>query len=331
LATYRLSVACRHYDRTAAILRGDVEIPGVELLPLEKSDVPAMFAGLFRGDYDVSEMSLAELAYFRSRGVDDFVAIPVFPYRMFRHGYIFFNTSAGISGPGDIGGKRVAIPRLVLTAGVWMRGLLTEEYGVSAVDTSWHYGAIHHWASESDEVTPRDGSTLRWLPGDGSDANQAAEQAVAQGDADVLCTVRVPEDVVKGEGRMRRLFEAYPDVEAEYFRSSGIFPIMHAIAIRRPVAEAHPELPEQLFRAFVEAKSLSNRILRADASLSLVWKDHYLQRERDLFEADPWEYGLRRNRHVVAKFLAYCYDQGVSSRALEPEDLFAPSTLELAE
>ena len=327
-----LTIACRHYDRTAAILRGEVGVPGVDLRPVEMTDVAALFTGLHSGEFDVSEMSLGELVYAVSRGSNDFLAIPVFPFRMFRHGFMF--CGAGFGGPLDVDGKRVALPRVVQTAGIWMRGLLTEEYGASPAATEWLYGSVHHWENgdgHEGDVTPQDGSVLRLLGAPSDRAHVAIEQALVQGEVDVLCTTRVPAAATDGSGRVRRLFEDYAAVEAGYFERSRIFPIMHTVAVRREAMEAHPELPKRLFEAFVEAKRRGNERLNADASVGLAWKDSYVERERALFGGDPWAYGLAKNRLVVEKFLAYCYDQGVAARRLRVEELFAPGTPELIE
>jgi 4,5-dihydroxyphthalate decarboxylase len=327
---FPLTLACRNYDRTSAILTGDVTVPGVELRTVEMTDVAALFTGLHTGEFDVSEMSLGELVYAISRGWDDFIAIPVFPYRMFRHGYMF--RGPGVDGPDDVSGKRVALPRVVQTAGIWMRGLLTEHHGVSPAATEWYYGSLHHWESgRPDEgMEPNDGSVHRLLDAPSSGAHAAIEQSLLDGTVDVLCTTRVPASA-SATGPVQWLFDRYPEAEADYYRATGIYPIMHAIAIRKEAIEGDADLPVRLFQAFVEAKRLSNQRLFADASLSLVWKDHYVETERTLFGGDPWEYGIAKNRHVVEKFLAYCYEQGVAAREMQVEELFAPGTHELAE
>ena len=327
--TYPLTLACRNYDRTGPVLRGDVAVAGVELRSTEMSNPGEIFTAFYNGEFDAAEMSLAEIVYYTSRGEADFIAIPVFPYRMFRHGYMFCDANAGFAGPEDLSGKRVAFPRVVFTAGVWMRGMLVDEYGLSPADTSWYYGSMHHWtAKPGEEVAPRDGAVLRWVQERGGEAADAAKLALLEGEVDALCTTRTPPET---GGRVRRLIEDFPAAEAAYFGRTGIYPIMHTIAVHRSFAEAHPELPEALFRAFVEAKALATQRIEADASISLVWKDRYLEHQHEVFGGDPWTYGLGKNRHVISKFLSYAYDQGVSAREMTPEELFAPSTLALTE
>ena len=326
---YPLTLACRNYDRTSPILRGDVSVPGVELRPREMANPGEIFTAFFNGEFDAAEMSMAEVVYYTSRGENDFLAIPVFPYRMFRQGYMFCGADAPFAGPADLSGKRVAFPRVVFTAGVWMRGMLVDEYGLSPADTSWYYGTMHHWdAAAGEELTPRDGAVLRWISEEGRASDDDVKRALLEGAVDALCTTRTPPET---GGRVRRLVEDFPAAEAEYFKRTGIYPIMHVIAIRRSVIEAHPDLPEALFGAFVEAKAQATKRIETDASISLVWKDRYLEHQHEVFADDPWVYGLEKNRHVIAKFLSYAYDQGVSAREMSPEELFFPSTVELAE
>ena len=329
----QLTLAVRNYDRTVPILRGDVIVPGADLRTIETTEVAAMFTGMFTGEYDISKMSLAEVIYARSRGLDDFIAIPVFPYRMFRHGFIFATPGVGVDSAQDISGKRVALTRAVVTAGVWMRGMLTERYGVSAADTSWHYASIHHWQGkgESEDVTPRDGSTYRLLTGTGPNPQAIAERALLEGEVDVLCTTRAPADADNGSGRVVRVFDRYPESEAAYFEQTRIFPIMHVLAIRRSAVAAAPDLPVALFEAFAEAKRISKQRVEADASVSLAWKDYYLAKEREVLGDNPWAYGLEANRHALVKFLGYCHEQGLSAKELEPEDLFAEGTWALTD
>jgi 4,5-dihydroxyphthalate decarboxylase len=331
-----LVLACRYYDRTVPFLTGEVQVDGVRVV--EVPQVADIFAGMYRGDFDISEMSLGELAYFTSRGLNEYLAVPIFPYRMFRHGFVFKRTASDIQAPGDISGKRVALTRLVVTAGVWMRGMLTDDYGVAPAETEWHYAMVHHWQGEGepdqaqDETRPADGSVPRYLPATGQIAQVAAEQALGDGTVDVLCTTRAPLEVVAGDfSRFERVFADYPKAEEEYFLRTGIFPIMHTVAVRKTALAAHPELPERLFEAFVRAKKISRRRLSEDGSLSLAWRDAYLEREREVMGPDPWEYGFAQNYHTLERFLAYCDQQGVTSRLLAPEELFAPGTLGFSE
>jgi 4,5-dihydroxyphthalate decarboxylase len=328
-----IRLACRNYDGTNAILRGLVTVPGLKLQTIENNDVPAMFAGMFKGEYDVSEMSLAELIYYISRKRADFIAIPVFPSRIFRHGFIFCRKSAGIKKPADLSGKRIGFLRWVQTASIWMRGLLIDEYGVSAKDSAWYVTSMHHWddADSDGVVTPRDGSVIQWIPGEEKDTSERACRALFGGRLDALGITESQLALMKANSAVRSLFEKSREVEADYFRRTKILPIMHVVALRNDVVDEHPELPLQLFRLFSEAKFWARRWRCSVPSLVEAWPQHHLEEEQEIFHMDPWAYGLEPNRHVLKKFLEYCRSYGVSDREIAPEELFHPTTLELRE
>jgi 4,5-dihydroxyphthalate decarboxylase len=328
----KIRLACRNYDGTNAILRGIVSAPELDLELSECDDVPAMFAGMFKGQYDVSEMSLAELIYYTSRGKAEFAGIPVFPSRMFRHGFLFCRRASGITDPRDLSGRKIGFLRWVQTAAIWMRGMLVEEYGVSARDSSWQVASMHHWddAEPDQAVTPRDGSVIRWIKGAGNTSERAC-RALLGGEVDALGITESQLPMLLGTSDVRRLFENPRDVEESYFRKTKILPIMHVLTIRKEVIEQRPQLPLQLFHLFSEAKQWAQTWRRAMPSLVEAWPQHHLDEERKIFQTDPWAYGLEANRHVITKFLSYCYAQGVSAREMTPEELFHPSTLQLAE
>jgi len=331
MADYRITLACRNYDRTQPVIRETVKADGVDLRVVESTNVPKMFGGLVNGEYDVAEFSMAELVYSASREQNQLVAIPVFPLRMFRHAFIFCNTSAGIEGPESLDGKRIGFYKLAQTACVWVRGLLIDEYNLSPTKTQWYTSAIHNWDEPklTKEVNTRDGSVIRWLQDNGSELDQRPNLALVEGRIDALGGATPPRSFVEGDKRVRRLIANYPQVEAAYFKKTGIFPIMHALVIRKSVVDAHPDLPEKLFHLFVQAKKLAMQWIRTDGSLSLAWNHWYLDEEGKIFPQDPWAYGLERNSHVISKFLSYCYDLGVCENKLDPKDLFHPGTWDL--
>jgi 4,5-dihydroxyphthalate decarboxylase len=333
MADYPIRLACLHYDRTTAIVTGSLRPPGVDLRVTEQTSVPGMFAAMFRGEFDASEMSLAELIYYTSRDRCDFVAIPVFPSRVFRHAFLYVNTGSGIRRPEELDGKRIGFPRFVQTACIWIRGMLIDEYGISPQRTRWLIGRTHHWggAGEDDVLQTRDGSRFEHLPSDGRHENETVERALVEGTIDALGTALMLESLAAGDPRVARLFPDYRVVEAAYYRKRRIFPIMHVLAIRKDVVARHPDLPLALFTLFVQARRRALEWLRVDPSLGLVWKNVYLAAEREVFGGDPWTYGLPANAHTLEKFLAYCDAMGVTARPLTPRDLFHPDTWDLTE
>jgi 4,5-dihydroxyphthalate decarboxylase len=329
----KLRLACRAYDGTLPILRGQLKLPGFEFDITETEDVPGMFAGMFKGQYDIGEMSLAELIYYTSRDTAGFVAVPVFPSRMFRHGFIFVRKDSGIARPEELDGRRIGFLRWVQTAAIWMRGMLIDEYGVSAKDSQWHVASMHHWDDHDPGATvePRDGSVIRMIENSGKNTSERACRALFDGQVDALGVTESQLATLLADNSVKRLFTHSREVEADYFRETGILPIMHVLAVQKHLLDENPELPEQLFRLYTEAKRWAQRWRRTIPSLVEAWPNQYLAEEAGIFKTDPWAYGLGANRHVLDKFLAYCDAQGITARRLAPEEIFCPSTLWLAE
>ena len=333
VAPVKIKLASRTYDGTLPILRGQIGIEGFQFEITETEDVPGMFAGMFKGQYDVSDMSLGELIYYTSRGRADFVAIPIFPSRMFRHGFIFCRKSCGVDQPGDLNGKRIGFLRWVQTAAIWMRGMLIDEYGLRAPDIEWYVASVHHWDDHDPGATvePRDGSTVRMLHNSGRNTSERACRALFDGQVDALGVTESQLPILLANDSVRRLFERPREVEANYFRRTKILPIMHVVALQKSLVDRNPELPEKLFRLYSEAKHWAQRWRRAIPSLVEAWPNHYLNDEKEIFQTDPWAYGLEANRHVLDTFLGYCHAQGVAAKAMAAEDIFHASTLKLNE
>jgi 4,5-dihydroxyphthalate decarboxylase len=332
-STTSIRLASRTYDGILPILRGQIQVPGFDLQITETSDVAGMFAGMFKGHYDVGEMSLGELIYYTSRTKAEFIGIPVFPSRMFRHGFIFCRRSSAVGNPGDLSGKSVGFIRWVQTAAIWMRGMLVDEYSVSASATKWCIASMHHWddADPGATVEPRDGSVIYRIESTGKNASERACHALFDGEIDALGVTESQLPMLLANDAVDRLFAEPRQVEASYFQRTRILPIMHVVVLRRNLVDQHPELPEKLFRAYSDAKRWAQRWRRTIPSLVEAWPNHYLSEEKKIFKTDPWAYGLEANRHVLAKFLAYCYEQGVSAKRIAPDELFSPSTWKLVE
>jgi 4,5-dihydroxyphthalate decarboxylase len=314
------------------ILGGQMRIPGVEFDIIETEDVAAMFAGMFKGQYDIGEMSLGELIYYTSRSKADFIGIPVFPSRMFRHGFIFCRKASGIRAPAELSGKKIGFLRWVQTAAIWMRGMLVDEYGVSPTRTEWHVASMHHWddADPGAGVEPRDGAKISMIGGPGS-AGARACRALLENEVDALGVTESQLETLRADDSVRTLFENPREVEARYYQATRILPIMHVLALRRELAAARPELPAQLFRLYCDAKRWARRWRAVLPSLVEAWPNHHLAEESAVFQEDPWAYGVQANLHVLDKFLGYCHAQGISARPVIAPELFHPSTLSLTE
>jgi 4,5-dihydroxyphthalate decarboxylase len=329
----KIRLASRAYDGVLPVLRGQMKIPGFEFDITETEDVPGMFAGMFKGQFDVAEMSLGELIYYTSRNKADFIAVPVFPSRMFRHGFIFIRKDSAVDGPADLNGRKIGFLRWVQTAAIWMRGMLVDEYGVSAKNSEWYVAAMHHWDDQDPgaPVEPRDGSVIRMIQNSGRSTTERACRALLDRQVDALGVTESQLVTLLADNSVRRLFENSREVEANYFHKTKILPIMHVLALQKRVVESHPDLPEKLFRLYADAKRWARRWRRGIPSLVEAWPNHYLAEEQKIFESDPWAYGLEANRHVLEKFLVYCDAQGITGRKLAAEEIFCPSTIKLAE
>jgi 4,5-dihydroxyphthalate decarboxylase len=332
-APIKIRLASRAYDGTLPILRGQMKIPGFDFEITETEDVPGMFAGMFKGQYDVSEMSLGELIYYTSRGKADFVAIPVFPSRMFRHGFIFCRKASGITSPADLSGKKIGFLRWVQTAAIWLRGMLVDEYSVSVKDSQWYVASMHHWDDHDPGATvePRDGSVIRMIQNSGKNTSERACKALFEGQVDALGITESQLSTLLANDSVKKLFENSRAVEAAYFQKTKILPIMHVLALQKTLVHRHPELPAKLFHLYCESKRWAQRWRRAIPSLVEAWPNHYLTDEQEIFHTDPWAYGLAANRHVLERFLVYCQAQGIAARDIAPQELFHPSTLNLVE
>jgi len=328
-----IRLASRAYDGVLPILRGQMTIPGFQLEIVETEDVPGMFAGMFKGEYDVSEMSLGELIYYTSRNRAEFIAIPVFPSRMFRHGFLFCRRDSGVERPSDLSGRKIGFLRWVQTAAIWMRGMLVDEYGVSAEKSHWYAASMHHWDEHDPgaSVEPRDGSVVRMIENNGKTTSERACRALFEGQVDALGVTESQMATLMANEAVKKLFADARAVEAAYFRATKILPIMHVLAMRKELITRHPELPREFFTLYVQAKHWAQRWRRSLPSLVEAWPNHYLADEAAIFQCDPWAYGLAANRHVLDKFFAYCYRQGISGRAIEPEEIFHSSTHGLSE
>jgi 4,5-dihydroxyphthalate decarboxylase len=254
-----------------------------------------------------------------------FVAIPVFPSRMFRHNGIFVNIESGIREPKDLEGKRVGTPEYQLTAPVWQRGILSDDYNVPVSSMTHFHGGLEEPGREEKVPFKLPPSiNLQPIP-----AGKTLAQMLESGEIDVLIGPRVPSTFKPG-GKVRRLFDNYSAVEREYFQRTKIFPIMHVVVIRREIYEENPWLAQSLYKAFVQSQRLCYRDLRETAALKymLPWLIEHVEETEKTMGPDFWPYGFDTNVHTLTTFLRYSYEQGLSKRLLSPRELFAPETLE---
>jgi 4,5-dihydroxyphthalate decarboxylase len=319
-------LACWDYDRTRALADGRIQAEGIDLNYLDLPVEETFFRMLRHQEFDVAEMSLSSYVISLFRPDPPFVAIPVFPSRAFRHSGIYINTSAGIREPRDLIGKRVGNPEYQLTAIVWIRGILSDEYGVPVDGVTYLVGGMEE-PGRPEKQTLDLPSTIK-LERIGPARTLSA--MLAAGEIDAVYAPRMPSAARNGGPSVRRLFEDYAVVEREYFRRTRIFPIMHTIVIRRAVYEANRWVAQSLLKAFGAAQRGAYDALRETAALStmLPWLTAHVEETCREMGDEYWPYGVEANRHVLATFLRYSCEQGLAKKLLEPEQLFAAETLE---
>jgi 4,5-dihydroxyphthalate decarboxylase len=312
-------LGCRDYDHTRALLDGKVPVDGVDLKFVTISSPSEIFLRMLRSEeFDASEMSLSNYMIGLERGDKRFVAIPVYPSRVFRHSNIWVNSSAGIREPRDLIGKRVGIQDYSMTALVFARGMLQHQYGVSPADIHWFRQRSEHVPIEM----PR-GIRIENLV-----KHETLDELIETGKLDAVITPSKPRSFANGSTLVRRLFPNARDVEAEYYRQTGIFPIMHLVVIRRAIYEANRWLVLSLAKAFEAAKQRTYERL-SEALSPLPWLNLDLEFAKQVFGEDIYSYGVKQNLPTLEAATLFAYEQGLTARRLAVDELFAPETLGL--
>ena len=321
-----LTLACWGYDRVEPLASGAVQADGIELTVLNQPVEETFFRMMRHAEFDVAEMSLSSYTVSLSRPDPKFVAIPVFPSRLFRHSSIYVSQRSGIREPKDLIGRRIGTPEYQLTAPVWVRGILADEYGVTAENVEHLTGGI--------ETPGRVEKIALQLPPSIRVSNIGPERTLnrmlLEGGIDAMFTPRAPSCLKTHPAEIRRLFENHAEVERDYYRRTRIFPIMHTVVIRRDLYRAHPWIAQNLFKAFAEAQRRTYADLAETAALKVMlpWLSTHVEDAKRELGDDWWSYGVAKNRHVLDTFLRYHHEQGLSPKRLKPEDLFAAETLE---
>jgi 4,5-dihydroxyphthalate decarboxylase len=314
-----LTFACVDYDRTRALQDGRVRPEGIDLnflaLPVEET----FYRQLRHREFDVSEMSLSSYVMTLDRPDPPFVALPVFPSRYFRHQSIYINERSGITRPEDLAGRRVGVPEFQMTAAVWQRGILAEEYGVAADGVRYVTGALEPGPVRSEKV-PLD------LPASFSvtpiEAGRNLSAMLESGTIDAIYSASEPSSLARAD-HVRRLFPNYREVEQDYYRRTRIFPIMHTVVLRREIHQRHPWVARSLTKAFAESlrAAYDDLAYRSALKIMLPWLDQHLAETVEVLGPDYWGYGLSRNRHVLETFLRYAHEQGLSKTLRTPEEI----------
>lgn len=328
MGNVNLTFACWDYDRTRALRDGTVRPQGIDLTYLTVFPAETFARMVKYREFDVSELGFK--FYVSSLELDDppFIAIPVFPLRLFRHSAIFVSAASEITEPFQLAGRRIGEPFAYgHDAAIWARGILADEYGVPASACTYYVGAV-------DANARRDFSPFPLPPHvriEQLGPEQTLDAMLASGELDALYSAIAPPAYRDGSGRVRRLFERYEPIERAYYAKTSIFPIMHVVAIKRDVYRRHPWVAQSLYKAFKAAKEQAFAAYRSGAAFqhaayAIPWLSSHIAENRELMGDDPWPYGLESNRKTIATFLRYHHEQGLSKRLFTPDELFAPET-----
>ncbi len=322
MARLDLSFACWDYDRMKALEDGRVRPEGLDLTFVPLLPAETFYRQLRYEEFDVCEMSLSSYLLLQNDDDPPLVAIPVFPSRFFRHQSIYVNVESGIRAPEDLVGRRVGIPEYQMTAAIWQRGILSDDYGVSPDSVEYVTGAIARGGHREEKVPLRLPERFSVTPiGEGENLSDM----LVAGEIDAVYAASPPA-AFGSEPRVRHLFEDFVQVEKDYYARTRIFPIMHLVAIKRATFEAHPWIARSLMKAFDAALQQAYFDLRQRGALKymLPWLQQHLADTVDALGEGYWDYGLDKNRHVLETALRYSQEQGLLQRSLSPEDLFVP-------
>ena len=324
MASLQLSFACALYDRMQALYTGEVKPAGIDLnfIPIE---VPRPLFDRMSGgqEFDVAEYSITEFAQRLAMGNCPFVGIPVFPSRSFRHGFISIHRKAGIATPKDLEGRRVGVPLYAMTAAIFIRGLLQHEYGVDLSRIHWVQGAINSaGAHGKPTVLP----LARPVPIEVNDSGKSLSDLLEARSIDAITGTSLPE-AMRRNPDVGRLFPDYVELEKDYYKRTGIYPIMHLVAIRKDVYERHPFVASSLYDAFVASKEIALKKMFSGRALRYMtpWLTRDIDEIHEVFNGEPWPYGIEPNRKTLEALMTYLVDQGLIATRIPVEALFVPT------
>ena len=314
----RLTVACGDYEIVRALKDETVQADGLKLILLTEMGPRERHWRLARKtEFDVCEENVG--AYFMARDQGhELTAIPVFMHRRFRHGFVFINTAAGIKSPKDLIGTRVGGTNFQPASNIWMRGILQEHYGVPHREITWVVDR-----SEDVPFTPPPGLRIEM-----KQREKSLSDMLADGELPAMISPTLPAPFVSGDKRIARLFPNYKQIEIEYFRATGIFPIMHVTTVKQGIVDKYPWVPTNLVKAFEAAKRVAYRRVANPRMIPLAWVRTAVEEQEEILGRDPWAYGLTAaNRKNLETVLRYTHQQGLISRTMPLDDLFADTDL----
>jgi 4,5-dihydroxyphthalate decarboxylase len=317
-----MTFACGLYDRMTALYTGEVRAEGIDLNFVAINDPRELFDRMVgRLEFDASEMSASEYVTRLARGQCPFIALPVFPSRMFRHGFITVDTRA-IKSPKDLEGKRIGVQLYTMTAAVWIRGVLQRDLGVDLSTIQWVEGAMEEPRRHGNPtVLP----PLKPLSIVANTSGKSLSQLLEAGEIQAVIGAEVPSAIHRC-AHVRRLFPDFRAEEKAYYRRTKIFPIMHLVVLRREFYERHPFVATSLYNALEQSRAIAHRRMRYLGALRymLPWLPAELDEIDEVFGGDPWPYGIEPNRPTLEALVQFLVDQSMIAAPIKVDDLFAP-------
>ena len=323
MAPLPLTIAINDYDHVRDLLTGRVEAEGIALTALNFEVEEIFYRFVNFREWDISEMSMGKYVSLRAGGDDSVIAVPVFPSRVFRHSGIYVRTNGPVRTPSDLRGKRVGVPEWSQTAVVYMMGLLTEEYGLKLEEIEWLQAGVNApGRTETAHLAIPKGVRFTRV------TDKSLDGMLLSGEIDAALSAHPPESILERNPAVRRLFENYAEAERAYYRKTGIFPIMHTVALKRDVYERNRWIAVNLMTGLEQAKRRSLERLREinTARIPLPWLPAATAEISALMGEDFWPYGAEPNRRTLEAFLRFAHATGVCKRLLKVEELFAPET-----
>jgi 4,5-dihydroxyphthalate decarboxylase len=312
-----LTLSCGTYDINQGLITGDVAPQGIDLTVITAASPERHWRMVRDAEFDACEFSIGTYLMIHERDDPEVIAIPAFPHRRFRHGYIFVNTGRGIREPKDLDGRRVGIRTWQTSAGVWARGILQDDHGVDLRSITWV-------AQDEEDIPLPEGHGYRIerVP-----EGQSVTDMLVEGELDALIYPDMPDAVRRGDPRVARLFPDPRAAEIDWYGRTGFFPIMHTVLLRRSIAEAHPWIPRELLTAFEASKRRAFSAMADPRRVSLAWFSEAMEEQVRVLGPDPWSYGFEANRAALETVIRWSHEQGMIGRRFPPEELFAASTL----
>ncbi|WP_027531707.1 4,5-dihydroxyphthalate decarboxylase [Bradyrhizobium sp. WSM3983] len=332
MSTIKLRIGGQRYDHTRALFDGDIGVEGAECSFESGAIVSDVFDKMLKQKaYDIAEFGFSFFVRLFEQGNSPIIALPVFPARKFRHASVFINKASGIRGPQDLAGKTIGeLGAFGHDAGVWAKGALADDYGVTPDQCRWVIGGPNHPMKPFDFIPQIHPENVDIRP---APEGRTLSDMLEAGEIDALISAHVPQCYVRGSPKVDRLFPDYDIVESQYYKRTRIFPIMHLLAVRKEVLDAHPALTQAIYNAYLRSKDSaigqyrSGRVDQQNVSM-VPWFGKLFEENSKIFPDDWWPYGIGANRKVIDTFLRHHYEQGLSKRLICFDEIFHPDLLD---